>query len=360
MACSKAKTVKNVGIIHEPEFGGIYVKVTIDDFNALGYEYGDSVDVTFSNGYKFLDLPYYNGYYVDAGCSLLVGYPGYDYIKVAINYGDDTWDIAKLSETDTATVKLNKKGKYKDIQIASDIHYEDERSKYETDVEFANFRNITVGNIKQGVLYRAASPCDNKHKRASYVDTLMANENIQYILNLADTKEKIDGYIAKDDFNSPYFLSIYQSERFFLAATNADNVAPLAMNMNYRSEEFKQKLVSGLKLMANSEGPYLVHCLEGKDRTGFVCILIEALMGGTYDEIVDDYMLTYDNYYKIKKSDSRYTIIKERNVDAMLRFIVGDDNADLTKADLVKGASNYMTSGGMNQEQLQTFKAKLS
>jgi len=51
--------------------------------------------------------------------------------------------------------------------------------------------------------------------------------------------------------------------------------------------------------MASADGPYLVHCLEGKDRTGFVCIVLEALMSATYQEIVDDYMLTYNNYYHI-------------------------------------------------------------
>ena len=359
MACSKAKTLKDTGIIHEPEFGGVYIKCTIEDFNALGYEFGDSVDVTFSNGEKYLDLPYYNGYYVDAGVPLLVGYPGYDYIKVAINYGDDVWEVKGLTETDTATVKLNKKGKYKDVQVASDIQYFDEREKYTSDVIFANFRNVKMGNLKDDVLYRSASPCDNKHKRASYVDTLISEAQVQYILNLADTKEKIDGYIAKDDFNSPYFLSLYQTKKFFLAATKDDHVSALAMNMNYRSQEFKEKLVLGFKDMATSNGPYLVHCLEGKDRTGFVCIVLEALCGGTYQQIVDDYMLTYDNYYGINKEDSRYETIKARNVDSMLRFIIGDENADLTTANLVSAAENYMTSGSMTDTELNLLKSKL-
>ena len=136
--------------------------------------------------------------------------------------------------------------------------------------------------------------------------------------------------MSKDDFNSPYFRSIYEGNKFFLMATKDEKVEPLAMNMNYRSEEFKQKLVPGFINMSASSGPYLVHCLEGKDRTGFVCILIEALMDSTYKEIVDDYMLTYDNYYGIKAGELKYDIIKARNVDAMLRFIINDENADLS------------------------------
>ena len=89
-ACNNNKLeFLNYDIIHELEFGGVYIKVTIDEFNEKGFSYGDSVNVEFSNSYKVEDIPYYNGYYVDAGESLLVGYPGYDYIKLAINYGDD-------------------------------------------------------------------------------------------------------------------------------------------------------------------------------------------------------------------------------------------------------------------------------
>ena len=88
--------VEGCAILHEPEFGGVYIEIPIDEFNALGFEYGDSVKVVFSNGYTLEDIPYYNGYYVDAGEPLLIAYPGYDYIKAAINYGEDLWDKGGL------------------------------------------------------------------------------------------------------------------------------------------------------------------------------------------------------------------------------------------------------------------------
>ena len=91
-------TVSDLGVIHETEFGGVYVDITIDDFNALGFGFGDSVNVTFSNGYKLDDLPYYNGYYVKTGEPLIIGYPGYPHIKVCINNGDDLWELAGVDE----------------------------------------------------------------------------------------------------------------------------------------------------------------------------------------------------------------------------------------------------------------------
>ena len=59
---AKAKDLADCAVIHEPEFGGVYITATIEDFNALGYQYGDSVDIAFSNGYTLTDQPYYDVY----------------------------------------------------------------------------------------------------------------------------------------------------------------------------------------------------------------------------------------------------------------------------------------------------------
>ena len=354
-ACGKkdagAEAAVNLSLIHEPEFGGVYLTMTIDDFNARGFQYGDSVRVAFSNGYILEDLPYYNGYYVDAGDPLLIAYPGYDYIKAAINNGDDLWTVAKLSEDDVASVSLVERGKYLDMQQARDIHYVDTRESFDSDAIFANFRAVNVGNLRENVLYRAASPCDNQHNRAPYVDKLMQQAGVQCILDLADSDEKILGYLGKDSFDSPYFLELFQR----------GSVIPVALNMNFGSDEFKEKIVSGLSTMVQQEGPYLVHCTEGKDRTGFVCALLEAFAGASYDEIVKDYMQTYDNYYGItEQSDAKkYQIIKEKSLDGILDVITGGEADDLAAADLASFAESYLQKAGMTDDMIVQLRYRL-
>ncbi|MCR4894391.1 MAG: tyrosine-protein phosphatase, partial [Eubacteriales bacterium] len=352
--CGKGKqeevplAVKDLAVKHETEFGGVYIVITIDDFNALGFEYGDSVDVVFSSGYTLEDIPYYNGYYVDAGDPLLIAYPGYEYIKAAINYGEDLWDTAmlmssprpdlfvtaKLEEHSTAEIILREKGKYLDTQKARDLSYTDIREEYPSDEVFANFREVTVGDIREGILFRGASPCDNQHKRASYSDKLIEAAGVRCILDLADNDVKIEKYISSDSFASPYFLSLY----------NDGKVIPVALAMNFSSEDFAASLAMGLIRMASLEGPYYVHCTEGKDRTGFVMMLLEALTGATWQEIVDDYMLTYDNYYKInpQKDPEKYALILEKNLVVMMRTVIGDPEADPAKADLAAAAREYL------------------
>ncbi|MBQ6267319.1 MAG: tyrosine-protein phosphatase [Clostridia bacterium] len=339
-------------VMHETEFGGVYLDCTIDDFNALGFACGDSVNIKFSNGYTLNDLPYYNGYYTQTGQPLLVAYPGYPYIKACINNGDDLWTLAGLTETDTAEITLAEGGAFAAIQHARDIHYEDDRALFASDAVFANFRSVKVHGIGENVLFRSASPCDNQHNRAPYVDALIKEAGVRCILNLSDNEEKLQGYLAAEDFISPYFRSLYES----------GNVIPLALNMNFGSAEFREKVAAGLIELTQHEGPYLVHCTEGKDRTGFVCVLLEALCGASYQEIVDDYMITYDNYYKITPTDDaeRYDVIVENVLDPMVRSIVGEDAADLSAADLAGAAQRLLLDAGMTAAQIDALKANLA
>ncbi len=339
-------------IIHEPEFGGIYIKKTIEDFNDLGFEFGDSVTLEFSNGYSIESLPYFNGFYTKPGDALLVGYPGYDYIKASISNGGDLWDIAALSDKDTAVITLEEKGKYKDIQNARDLHYTDDRDDYETDAVFANFRTVKCTGISEGMLYRSASPCDNQHGRAPYVDKLIKENGVRYILDLADDNDKIDGYIKSEDFDSPYFKELYDK----------GSVVPLTMNMDYTSDRFREGLKKGFMAIAEKEGPFLVHCTEGKDRTGYFCMLSEALCGATYDEIVDDYMTTYHNYYHLdEKADSEKINIIIRDVlDPMMINTIGNGNADIKTADLSSCAEKYLLSIGLDADTILRVRNKLA
>ncbi len=338
-------------IIHETEFGGAYIEMTIDEFNALGYAYGDSLDVVFSNGYELNDIPYYNGFYAQTGDFLMVAYPGYPYIKACIMNGGDLWETAGLEEGMTASITLNTEGEYLKIQKARDIYYEDDREKYESDEVFANFRSISGGELKGDTIYRSASPCDNQHNRAPYADALMKDAGVQFILDLSDTDEKIRGYMEDKTFNSPYFAQLYKDGR----------VDPIGLNMNYGSQEFKEKIAAGLTKMAQQEGPYLIHCTEGKDRTGFVCMLIEALAGADYEEIEKDYMITYYNYYGIDRQTDpeRYDVIVENMLDPMILSMAGEQEIDVTAVELDEYAEDFLKEGGMDDDMIDRLKKNI-
>ena len=58
-------------------FFGCDVNISIKDFIALGFEFGDACNVVLENDlyrYEFKSIPFYNGYYTKTGDPLLCGY----------------------------------------------------------------------------------------------------------------------------------------------------------------------------------------------------------------------------------------------------------------------------------------------
>ncbi len=176
------------------------------------------------------------------------------------------------------------------------------------------------------------------------------------MLNLSDDSEEADEDVvlcSEQGVDVSLFTSLRDEGR----------VALLNLNANYTSDAFAQTLASGLVDLSSNDGPYLIHCVEGKDRTGFVCALLEALCGATYDEMLTDYMITCDNYYGItRKSDpSKYEAISQLNLDNMLAYIAhAEDGADLSSIDYTQGAREYLRAGGMSDEQIDELIARLT
>ena len=51
------------GVVKETEFENIYIDgMTIEEFNARGFAFGDSLNIRFDNGQTLEDVPYYSGY----------------------------------------------------------------------------------------------------------------------------------------------------------------------------------------------------------------------------------------------------------------------------------------------------------
>ena len=48
------------------------------------------------------------------------------------------------------------------------------------------------------------------------------------------------------------------------------------------------------RLLAEADGPIVVHCAAGKDRTGLICALTHHVLGVHADDLMADYLLTND------------------------------------------------------------------
>ena len=327
------------------KYGHAVTNITIDKFNKKGFELADNLAVVFNNGYV-LEAPYLDNYLVNNGMPLVRAYKGQTNIAICINYGKLN-EIAGIDVGDKFTVFMSKKQGYAEAYSVRKLERTNNRADYTSDDVFANFREIKLGKIAAGTLYRSSSAVNNEIGRAAYADKLISAAKVATVVNLADSKEKVEGFMAKEDFKSPYYADLFKNGK----------VITLNLGLAFTSNEFKAGIAKGIQFMADNAAPYHFHCLEGKDRAGYMAVFLESLMGAAKEEIIDDYMKSYENYFKVTKDSKQYEYIKN-DVITMMESIAG--GKDLSVEKLTKGAEDILLANGVKAETITRLKEKLS
>ena len=371
-------------------FFGCDVEISIKGFIALGFELGDECNVVLENDlyrYEFKSVPFYNGYYTKTGDPLLCGYgyaikekrgedyqytrTDYPYLRFCYN-NREMWNLLHLTTDMKCTITLVKQGGYEyEQKLVGGLTYSKDFEDYEAkngvskEEVFANFRAVRSDAMKENVLFRSASPFDNANNRAPYVNDLAKAYGIDYVLNLADSQSKIDKYKATEAW-----AGLDYSQQLL----DNDQVSLMSMSAAYEGSGYQAALVKGLNdALAHNATKILFHCTEGKDRTGFVGVVLESLCGATYDEMLNDYMVTYDNYYGLTEASDKtaYDYIVELKFNDMINYLLtfdpsleakGDgtyDLASVTTENYATAARNLLTKAGMSEDNLQALTALL-
>ena len=223
-----------------------------------------------------------------------------------------------------------------------------ERADYPglSDAEFANFRMVTAGTIGEGILYRSSSPVDPTLGRNAYADREAEKAGIRTVLNLAENQAVAESY--------PGFAETYYSgcDIYFADMTTA-----------YASESFRCSMTGSLRFLCEHEGPYLIHCMEGKLRTGVTCALLECLMGADLNTVQDDFARTYQNYYHVLDG------IKQpvpAELEPTIRSLIVEYLSELFHEapeagdDLVGQAEAYIKDLGFTDSEIAQIRQKLS
>ncbi len=344
---------------HINKFGNIYTDLKKQDLYDAGFELGDILTMSFL-GQK-VEAPLVTSYSDVTSLSTgIFALEDLETITLAINMGDfaSYYGIAeKQSENDEVlwTLKdgvddpveiefsMKEKGGYNDQYTILQLKFSNEREDYKhlSDEEFANFRNIATSGMGKNVLYRSSTAIDDVYKRASYADAAARSHHIAFVINLSEDEANLQNLPG---YEETYFASIKHLTK--------------NINLDVKSEENRNDTAEFMRCFANNEGPYLVQCLQGKDRTGIICAILESLMGASYDEIVEDYMATFYNWYGITKEDSAYQIIAEMNIINTLKTIYDSD--DLKNIDMKQKAEEYLSGIGLREEEIADIKTNLS
>ena len=347
VSCSDDDDTKSVPtlegkIVSYNEFGAAMLDFTETDMTKAGFTLGDVVSITVDG--KEIVMPYYDGYYTRNGEYLCVAYPTYPSICFTANNVGLPEELTGL-EGHAVTVRMKEKGGCIDVQQALSMKYTNDREDYAliSDAAFANARGVSAGKMASGILYRSSSPFSNEINRAKYVSEYLEQAKVMTVLNLTDTAEKMAAYDMP-----AYSRSLWEGGQVILCPLKADPTA----------DDYNQRLVAALKELPSRPAPYVVHCTEGKDRTGYVCALLEGLCGATYEEIVADYLITYDNYYQITpvKDPALCNTLVSLRLNTCLMYYAGvTDEAQLPEVDYAKAFASYLLSHGMSQQQLDAL-----
>ena len=339
------------------KYGNLILYMYGSDLFDKGFEHGDVVEIAI--GEKKWDVPLCTSYSdVDNGEVVLRATSATDGVVLAINMGDFAttagiatktateedpgyrWDYL-MESTVEITITMKEKGGYREEWLIRQLVRTNERTDYASlsDEAFANFREINTTGIGKGVLYRSSSPINPALGRNTYADKATEKAGIMTIVNLADPSNTYEGT------ENTYYSTC--------------QVVYVNLGMDFLSEATLNGIAEGMRYMINNNGPYLIHCNEGKDRAGFISALLECLMGATLDEVIDDYMLTYYNYYGVEEGSEKYDAIVNNNLIKVLNSTFKVD--DIYKADLAAEAAAFLTEdAGLTADEVTALKAKLT
>jgi len=289
----QATSITGAVVSFDAAFGSIVTDISQEDLDALGAEVGDWIEITLSG--HTLEMPIVSDIFPDLpqalpglivfGEAYIVGW----YTNVADTYG--------VSLGDDVTVRLLEKARYLEELAARELDRVETRWECDTDEEYANFREIESGDVARGVLFRSSHPADGSD-RSDYAHSLMVAAGVRTIINVGSYWN--DPQLAFD--NSDYYRE--RGESGSVLATNVG----LAVTW----DQFKEEIARVLRFIIAHEPPYLIHCQIGQDRTGLTTAILEAVSGATLPEVINDYALTFRNYYRIEYGHELYFEVVEQ------------------------------------------------
>ncbi|MEA2066082.1 MAG: SAM hydroxide adenosyltransferase [Thermotogota bacterium] len=302
------------------KYGNVHTNILETTVEEAGFELGDMLEVRLDG--EVIEAPFVTTYGdVDTG-NPLVRITG-DHVLLAINYGNFSKTYG-LEVGDEVEISILVEGAYKKELELRHLVRTDDRDDYKSDAVFANFREVTIGYIKPGTLYRSSHPAIDD-PRAPYANELCEEAGINTVINLSDSVEELQTACEISDF--------------YKSLNEKGQVINLNMGVDLASDKFAHNLREGSLFLINNEPPYLIHCVEGKDRAGITVAILGALMRGTVEEIYEDYAQSYVNYYHVKPGTDAYEAVVGI-IEGILENISG--GKEITNDNVNTIAFNYL------------------
>lgn len=129
----------------------------------------------------------------------------------------------------------------------------------------------------------------------------------------------------------------------------------------------RAKVAEALRLIADAKAPVLIHCTEGKDRTGWISALLQLIAGADRDQAVAEYLKSNEYRAEIIKSNYEAMLASRGLEAARVRRALDVLRADYLEAGLAEmdrrygGLDGYLTDGlGLSKATIAALREKLT
>lgn len=335
--------LKDISVVDD--YGGIALGLDTVELNKAGFDTADILSVSWGDRRLLMPMvPNWRNIGHGDYCLLAWPFPGRQASllhfggNLAAEYGFDDAEAYPI----TLTIEVEEKGGYLEEFANRNLPRSNDRRDYPhlSDEQYANFREIHTTGFAPGILFRGSSPISDFLERNEYSDRALKNHGIRTCFNFGSSRENTEMF--------PYFAQSYYS-------TICVHYYPV--NTDFFSKATSDGIAALLRDMLTAETPMFIHCIEGQDRTGFLAGILESLMGASFEEVRDDYITTFFNYYGVRPGDKSYPGI-EMNIISQMRRAFGTEDPE--HIDLGEAARGYLLSIGLSEDEIAAVRYKLS
>lgn len=219
--------------------------------------------------------------------------------------------------------------------------------------DYGGYQTESGARIRKGLLWRSAQHGDASDADLEAIHAL----GITTVIDLRGPSERNAKPCRRhEDFAAEVLAHPDETAGLALHTEAADGVvtvaeARAAMIRLYEGIAFRANLVPMLKayfdVLEKASGPSLVHCVAGKDRTGWAVAMAQNALGVPRDAIMEDYLLTNTAGNIEARIAAGAVQIREKHgaiSDDTIRALMGVDadylNAALKSAEAVHGDLN--------------------
>jgi len=345
------------------EFGDLIASCPPADMYKAGFQIGDMVTVQVE-GYKECIVPFVTSYNEVGMLSMCIcDYRG---AGKSLDLALSTASLAAhvdVKDGTPFTFKLYKQGAYLSTMALLSAKMSANRSDYDSPEQYANFRVSATQGIAPNRLFASSNPINVTRNPVRYAvaDSLASVYGIQCEVDIADSDELIANELAAESNVANWSKQLQKDNK----------VVALNTGVDYYSSGFQEPLARGLRFMIEHDGPYLIYCIEGKERAGFVYMLLEALAGASIDEMVRDYMVSYENYYHYEPYSEQWQLAANFSIRRAIWLIIHPevrddifnadwDSMDFTGVDAYAMAVGYLRQCGLTDQEITALKDRLT